>query len=133
VKPPLARTDPLVAHLLDLLAPIGPVSARRMFGGVGLYLEGTMFGLVAGGELFFKVGSSNVADYESAGQGPFSYDNRNGTNTIGSYWSCPPELLDDPDAFRTWARKAAAAALAAAQAKPRSRRKRPVTRGEQSR
>ena len=31
--------------LLELLAPLGPVSARRMFGGVGLFHGGMMFGL----------------------------------------------------------------------------------------
>jgi DNA transformation protein len=95
-----------------------------MFGGVGLYYEATMFGLISGDALFLKVGESNLKDYEMAGQAPFSYETKNGVNTIRSYWSCPPELLDDPDAFRTWARKAIDAAIAAARTKQRSRRKR---------
>ena len=48
--------DKLSTYLLELLAPLGPVSARRMFGGVGLFHNGTMFGLIARDELFFKVG-----------------------------------------------------------------------------
>jgi DNA transformation protein len=43
----MARPDKLAEYLLELLAPLGPVSARRMFGGAGLFHGGTMFGLLA--------------------------------------------------------------------------------------
>lgn len=118
--------DEFSEHLLELLQPIGPVSLRRMFSGAGVFYGATMFGLVIRDELFFKVGDSNRADYEHAGQAPFTYNTKNGVNTIGSLWSCPPELLDDPDEFRVWARKAVDAALAAARAKPK--RKPPAKR-----
>nr|WP_294523995.1 TfoX/Sxy family protein [uncultured Rhodopila sp.] len=113
--------DQRTAHLLELLAPLGPVSARRMFGGTGLFLRGLMFGLIAEGELFFKVGPANQPDYEAAGEAPFSYETRTGTNTIRSYWRCPPDLLDAPDTFREWARRAVDASLAASRTKPKKR------------
>ncbi len=115
--------DRLTAYLLELLAPLGPVSARRMFGGVGLFYSGTMFGLIAREELFLKVGDSNRAAYEAAGEAPFSYETKNGTNTIGSYWRCPPDLLDDADSFREWARAAVDVAGVAARGKPKAPRK----------
>jgi DNA transformation protein len=97
-----------------------------MFGGVGLFHGGTMFGLLARDEVFFKVGDANRAEYEATGEAPFSYDTKHGAHTITSYWRCPPELLDDADELRNWARKAVAVALAAAKAKPkRSRKPRP--------
>ncbi len=34
-------------YLLDQLAPMGGIEAKRMFGGGGLYRDGAMFGLVA--------------------------------------------------------------------------------------
>jgi DNA transformation protein and related proteins len=111
--------DEFTAHLLELLRPLGPVTARRMFGGTGLFYGATMFGLMSDDELFFKVGAANLPDYKQAGQEQFTYDTKNGTHTLGSYWSCPPELLDDPDEFRHWARKAVDAALTAARAKPK--------------
>jgi DNA transformation protein len=110
----------LIPHLLELLAPLGPVSARRMFGGVGLFRGELMFGLVARDELFLKVGDANRADYEAAGEAPFSYETKNGTHTIRSFWRCPPELLDDPETFLDWARKAVDES-AAARAKPKRR------------
>ncbi|HEY4171784.1 MAG TPA: TfoX/Sxy family protein [Rhodopila sp.] len=110
--------DRLTAYLLELLAPLGPISARRMFGGVGLFHGGMMFGLIAREELFFKVGDSNRPAYEAVGEAPFTYDTKSGTHTLGSYWRCPPELLDDVDTFQAWAREAIEAAIAAARAKP---------------
>ncbi|HST75925.1 MAG TPA: TfoX/Sxy family protein [Acetobacteraceae bacterium] len=118
----MARPDKLAEYLLELLAPLGPVSARRMFGGAGLFHGGTMFGLLAREEVFFKVGDANRADYEAAGEAPFTYPTKDGTHTLTSYWRCPPELLDDADELRDWARKAVAVALAAAKAKPKRSR-----------
>jgi DNA transformation protein len=113
----------LTAHVMELLAPLGPVSTRRMFGAAGLFHRDMMFGLIARDEVFFKAGDSNRRDFEAAGEAPFSYATRNGTHTIRSYWRCPPELLDEPESFLAWARKALDAAAAAELAKPGARRK----------
>jgi DNA transformation protein len=111
--------DKLTAYLLELFSPLGPVSARRMFGGVGLFMNGMMFGLIARDELHFKVGDSNRAAFEQAGEAPFSYETKDGARTLTSYWRCPPDLLDDPDTVRDWARGAIETAITAARAKPR--------------
>jgi DNA transformation protein and related proteins len=116
--------DEFSTHLLDLLAPLGPVMARRMFGGVGLFYNGTMFGLVAGDELYLKVGETNQPAFEAAGESPFSYGTKNGIHTLQSYWRCPPDVLDDRETFQTWAREAIASAVAAARTKPKGSRKR---------
>jgi DNA transformation protein len=120
--------DGFTTFVLELLAPLGPVSARRMFGGVGLFHNGMMFGLIAREELFLKVGDANRAAYEAAGEAPFSYDTKHGTNTIGSYWRCPPELLDDAGTFQEWARQAVEAATVAMRGKLKVPRKRGGTR-----
>ncbi|WP_428541211.1 TfoX/Sxy family protein [Rhodopila sp.] len=114
--------DHLTTHLLELLIPLGPVSARPMFGGVGLFLDGRMFGLIAREELFLKVGDTNRPMYQAAGEAPFSYPTKNGTHTITSYWRCPPDLLDEAETFQTWARQAVEAALAASRRKPKRMR-----------
>ena len=98
----MRNLDGPTAYLLDLLTPIGPVVARPMFGGVGLFRDGTMFGLIARGELFLKVGDANRSDYEAAGEAPFSYETKHGLNTIRSYWRCPPDILDDTETFQAW-------------------------------
>jgi len=97
-------------YVLEQLADVGRVRARRMFGGVGLYVEQTFFGLIAGaaGDLFLKVDEGNRGDFEAAGTGPFrpfadqAY--------AMSYWQVPPDVLEDSDELAAWARKAIAAA-----------------------
>jgi DNA transformation protein len=116
--------DKFTAYLLELLVPLGPISARRMFGGVGLFHNGTMFGLIVRDELFLKVGDANRPAYEAAGEAPFSYETKHGTHTLGSYWRCPPDLLDEAETFQAWARQAVEASLAAASGKPKPQRKR---------
>jgi len=119
----MRNLDGPTAYLLDLLTPIGPVVARPMFGGVGLFRDGTMFGLIARGELFLKVGDANRSDYEAAGEAPFSYETKHGLNTIRSYWRCPPDILDDTETFQAWTRKAAEVAVVAARRKSKASRK----------
>ena len=62
--------DNLTAYLLELLTPLGPISARRMFGGVGLFHGGMMFGLIARDELFLKVNDVNRRGVRSRRRGP---------------------------------------------------------------
>ena len=40
-------SDEFVDYVIDQLSAWGEVSARKMFGGAGLYRDGTMFGLIA--------------------------------------------------------------------------------------
>ena len=55
-----------IAHIADLLQFIGPVESKSMFSGFGMFLEGLMFGLVAGNELYLKVDTQNLQDYEES-------------------------------------------------------------------
>jgi DNA transformation protein and related proteins len=89
-------------YVQDLLAVIGPVQGKRMFGGAGLYHQGVFFGLVADDVLYFKVDDSNRADYEAAGSGPFRPF---GTYAM-SYYEVPADVLEEPDELAVWALKA---------------------------
>ena len=121
----MRQPDRLTTYILDQLSPLGPISARRMFGGVGLFHGGAMFGLIAREELFLKLTEATRAQYQAAGEAPFSYATKNGTNTIASYWRCPPDLLDDAVTLQTWARLSIGAARTAIQSKPRRPAKSP--------
>lgn len=84
----------LIAHLLDLLQPLGAVRARRMFGGYGLYLEGLMFGLVADETLYFKVDADSEGDYQKLGMPCFSYLRQGQSVKIRSFRQAPAEALE---------------------------------------
>ena len=108
----MAIESDFVATVLDLLSRWGGVSARRMFGGYGLYRQGLMFALVADDVLYMKVDDANRPAYEVAGMGPFTYDGKSKTVTL-PYWEAPSELFDDTDTMIEWAKGAFAAALRA--------------------
>ncbi len=108
----MAGESGFVANVLDLLDGWGGVSARRMFGGHGLYRRGVMFALVAEDVLYLKADDQNRPVFEAAGMGPFTYEAKSRTVAL-SYYEAPPELFDDGDAMIVWAKRAFAAALRA--------------------
>jgi DNA transformation protein len=100
--------DEWIEHLLDLLAPLGRVTARRFFGGHGLVLAGEQFAFAIDGVLFLRADAALAAELEAQGAEPFSYETRVRKVRVGSYWSVPGAGLDDTEALVGWARRAAA-------------------------
>ncbi len=105
--------------LQDVLAPLGRIAVRNMFGGAGVYCDGVIFGLVVDGEtLFLKGDDATKAAFEAEGCGPFVYDGKGKPMTM-SYWRMPERLLDEPDEMVEWARTALKVARrSAAEKKP---------------
>ena len=115
----MARMNGYVEYTLELLEPLGPVQARAMFGGWGLYHGGRMFGLIAQDRLYLKTDDITRSAFESAGGEPFVYDPGTGRKPVTmSYWTPPPDASDDAHALLPWARRAVEAALRAARKKP---------------
>lgn len=110
-------TTALVAHCLELLAPLGAVRERRMFGGHGLYLDDLFVALIAGDNLYVKVDAASQPAFAAAGCAPFVYEGQAKSITL-SYWTVPAEAMESPAAMQPWARHAIAAALRARAAKP---------------
>jgi len=105
-----------VQHALDLLAALGPVQARAMFGGHGIYHRGAMFGLLADDELFLKTDGETRERFLAAGCQPWVYVGPRGPQPT-AYYRPPDPALEDPEAMLPWARLAAEAAGRAAAAK----------------
>jgi DNA transformation protein len=106
-----------IDHLLELLEPFGPLTARRMFGGWGIYAGGPIVAIVIDGELLLKTDPATRAVFEQAGCRPFVYRAK-GREVPMSYWSVPEAALDSAEAMQPWARLALEAAARAATAKP---------------
>nr|WP_267955248.1 TfoX/Sxy family protein [Halomonas ethanolica] len=90
----------------------GPITARRMFGGHGIYHDGLMFALVADETLYLKVDAHNLGDFEREGLEPFEYD-KGGRLVQMSYYQAPEELFEDRELAAAWARRSFEAALRA--------------------
>ena len=88
--------------LLDRLSELGEVDPRPMFGGFGLFLEGQFFGLVVGGQAYFKTWPQTLPRYEGLGMQPFQ---PSPTTRLKTYYQVPPEVARDPRQLCEWARE----------------------------
>lgn len=114
-----------VQHVVELLQSLGPVTARRMFGGHGVFLDGLMFALIADNVLFFKADDESRARFTDEGLQAFSY-NKQGKVMSLSYYQAPEETLEDRQAMASWGNLGFSCALRAA-AKKTSKAKKKKT------
>jgi DNA transformation protein len=74
------------AYLKELLAPLGVVSVRRMFGKSGVFCEGVMFGIITANVLYLRVDEQNKAAFAEATKSP-SINYKKGGKTIDlTFW-----------------------------------------------
>jgi DNA transformation protein len=105
-----ARASEFLNYLLDQLGPLDGVRWRFMFGGVGLYRDEVMFGIVVDDALYLKTDDMNRAAFEAQGLAPLRYL-REGREIALSYYQAPAEALEDPEELQAWVRQACDAAL----------------------
>lgn len=110
-------SDPFTELCVELLAPLGPVRVRRMFGGQGLYVDGLFMAIIDDGQLFLKSDEATRDRFDAAGCLPFTFPNKAGEPVVTSYRRPPEEALESPPLMLPWARLAFEAALRAANAK----------------
>ena len=108
-----------VAYVVDLMQSIGPVHAKGMFGGHGIFLDGLMFALVADSTLYLKADKSISPEFNARGLEAFTY-NKKGKIYKMSYYRAPEDVLEDPEEMHLWANKAFAVALKTARGKKKS-------------
>ena len=97
-------------QIMDLLAPIGDVHSRAMFGGYGIFHEGDMFALISSSTLYFKVDDSNRALYEGAGSDKFGRM---------PYYEVPHDVFEEYEELHKWANISVAVGHVAATKKRR--------------
>ncbi len=109
--------------VLGSLLPLGPVRARAMFGGWGLFLDDAMFGLIARGRLYFKVDAETEPRFVAAGAEAFTYL-RQGKRIALSYWEAPSGAPLEAGALLPWAELGLEAAKRARQKRRQKDRRR---------
>lgn len=110
--------------VLDQLGGVPGLSARAMFGGVGLYAGDYFFGILASDVLYFKCDETNRREYEAAGSKPFEpYANAPPAKAPMTmpYYAVPAEVLESAPTVVAWAKRAIAVAKAARKAKTAKR------------
>ena len=93
----------------DVLGHITGVTSKAMFGGYGIYLNGTIFGMITDSdELRFKANDTTKDKYEAQGGTQFIYSgHKNKAPTGMPYWQVPEEVMEDRERIEEWAREAA--------------------------
>ena len=106
-------------YVLELLRATGEVSARRMFGGVGLYRDGAFFGLLHDNAIYLKADEQTRARFEAAAMSRFSpyADGR----AQFDFFELPADALEDPAILAGWVSEALTVAR---RSKPLRRRRR---------
>ena len=108
-----AEEREFVSYVVELMQTLGPVTAKRMFGGHGIFLDGLMFALIADRVLYLKADHESVSEFEAKGLVAFTYVKK-GKELSMSYFEAPEETLEDGAQMKVWAAKAYSAALRAA-------------------
>ena len=119
----MPKRSQFVEHVVETMRRFGPVEAKSMFGGWGLYHQGLFFALIAEDALYIKTDDDNRADFEALGLEPFVYAMKDGETLTMSYRAAPEDALENSDVMAEWARRGYAAALRAAAKKKRRVRK----------
>lgn len=89
-----------VDRLLEL---VDGSTQRRMFGGVGVFCEGTMFAIGWRESLYLKVDDEGRAEFLELGSRPFKPNER---MTSRNYYEVPDEVLADDAELAAWAHRA---------------------------
>lgn len=103
-------------YVVDQLRLVTPVTAKAMFGGVGIYSGDAFFAILDDDVLYFKVDETTRPAFEQRGSKAFD---PMGRGEMG-YLEVPADVLEDEDELRAWTRDAIAVAR---RAKNRTKKK----------
>jgi DNA transformation protein len=104
----MSVSNEYLEYVVDQLGRVGAVTHRRMFGGVGLYLDGLFFALIDDDTLYFKVDDETRDRYLKARSKPFQPYGEE-SYSMG-YYQVPADILEDDERLRVWATEAAGVA-----------------------
>jgi|SRR5436190_23492490 len=89
--------------VLEQLGRVRPVTAKSMFGGVGIYADRLFFALIAEDRLYFKVDNRTRLDFERLGMEPFRPF---GEDSAMGYYELPGDVLEDTVRLALWMKRA---------------------------
>lgn len=96
----MAVSESYREYVLDQLGRVEPVTARAMFGGVGLYARQLFFALIDNDRLYFKVDDTNRPNFAERGMGPFTpFEDE---SHVMQYYEVPGDVLDDVEQLAEW-------------------------------
>src|SRR5678815_1721100 len=104
----MSVSDSYLSFVLEQLGDVPRVVTKRMFGGIGIYSDGTFFAVIDNDTLFFKVDDVLAQRYRDKGMPPFAPIP--GAKPMMGYYQVPPDVLEDGAALVRWAKDSVAIA-----------------------
>jgi DNA transformation protein len=106
----------LANYVEETLAFLGRISTKSIFGGIGIFVDERLLGIVMEDKLYLHTDASNLRAYHDRGMPQFRpYPNAFDLTT--DHHQVPAEIVDDPVQLKQWGEHALAAAIEAAKVK----------------
>ena len=106
----------LASYVAEQLAPLGRISSRAIFGGVGVFIDDRLLSIVIDDKVYLHTDKSNLDEYIARGMQQFKpYPNAFDLTT--DHHQVPPEIVNDAGQLKLWGERALNAAIESARAK----------------
>ena len=93
----MSVSDANIAFAVELFEDLGAITTRKMFGGICVYNDGTVFALMSSdGRLYLK--AKDEVENALKAEGAEQYHNM-------PYWSLPDAALEDPELALDWVKR----------------------------
>ncbi len=99
----MAVNEEYVAFIKDQMSELDSFVTKRMFGGVGFFREGIMFGMIGDGKFRLRVDDKNRANFEAYEMEPY-LSGKKGKSM--PYYEVPIEIIEDRHTLAQWANTA---------------------------
>ena len=106
----MAVNEDYLAFVQDQLSYTANFETKKMFGGIGFFREGIMFGMIGGGVLRLRINDETKLKYIAEGMEPLKSKSGKGGMP---YYEVPQGILDDKKELASWADEAYKVAFAA--------------------
>lgn len=116
-------SDAFRDFVLEQLAELGAVSARRMFGGVGLTCGERFFGVINDNLLYLRIDDATRPLYEAEGMTALR-PVRARPQVLAAYYQVPDRVLEDAETLVQWARRSVSVAVSRSMPAPRPAKQR---------
>ena len=93
------------AAIEEMFEAVGPITIKRMFGGLGIYAQGTIIAIETDSEIFLKADAQSAELFAADGARQWRYDGK-GKPVFMPYWTIPDDAFDDPDVMAKWVKLA---------------------------
>lgn len=98
----MTRKNEFKDYVEEILAPLGRIRCRAMFGGFGIYCDDYFVAIIVEGVLYFKADETTKSSFLDEGCKPFEYTGRDGRKVSMSYYEVPSNAIDSSDAIAPW-------------------------------